>query len=124
VSADDWGVALGGDASTPKVSVKTKQTNLALMVHFKQSIPFSYNGEVNSLALMKCFKDLRANGVSYADIHKMIDMFFQHLVVHGEAIKKKQYVTWRMFITQKNDLLKWVTVNSPDNDVSEWAKWD
>jgi len=75
------------------------------------------NGEVNSLALMALFKSLRTSSVSYSDIYKMIDRFFEELKTKPLPY---EVPTWKAFIQRKDELIQWVTTNSPDSDVSEW----
>jgi hypothetical protein len=115
---DDWGPALGGDSVKQQKKTKSSEkTTLGLMYYFKNSIPYTMDSTTNSLALMKTFKDLRTNGVSYNDIYKMIDRLFEELAIRPLA---KDVLPWQVFIKQREELLKWVTVNSPDGDVEEW----
>lgn len=117
---DDWGKPLGADegkSMTNKMSTKTKNTTMALVYHFNKSIVYPMSTEVNALALSKTFKTLRENGVSYDDMHKMVDRFFYEL---SKKPLPKDVAVWAAFIKRKDDLLKWVTDNSSDCDVSEW----
>lgn len=120
MTTDTWGKPIGADEDKPmtaKMSAKTKNTVVALVYHFNKSIEYPMSSEVNALALSKTFKNLRDSGVSYDEIHSMIDRFFYE-------IKKKplprDVATWSVFIKRREDLLKWVTLNAPDSDVSEW----
>lgn len=117
---DGWGKPLGADETkimTTKMTAKTKNTVMALVYHFNKSIEYPMNSEVNALALSKTFKTLRDNGVSYNELHAMIDRFFYE-------IKNKplpyDVTLWTVFIKRKDELLAWVTKNSPNTDVSEW----
>lgn len=119
---DTWGTPLGADEKkdTPKASKFSStaiKSNLGLIYHFKESIPLQYNGNVNALALTKTFKTLRDNGVSYQTIHMMIDRFFYEI---NEKPINKETELWANFIGRRENLLKWATLNQPDNDVSEW----
>lgn len=115
----DWGKGLGSDPEQPimKVSESARKTKLGLMHHYKHSIPFKMSGEVNGPAMMKCFTTLRDNGVSYDDIYKMIDKFFTDL---KEKPLASNIPTWKVFIQKIDELTRWVTLSSPDSDVSEW----
>ena len=90
---------------------------MALVYHFNKSIEYPMNFEVNALALSKTFKTLRDSGVSYADLYNMIDRFFYEI---KQKPLPKDVTTWTAFIKRRDDLLKWVTTNSTDSDVSEW----
>lgn len=116
---DEWGPAIGGDpAATPQKKTKnSEKTALGLMYYFKTSIPYTMDATTNSLALMKTFKDLRNNGVSYSDIYKMIDRFFEEI---KSRPLPKAVAPWQAFIKRRDELVKWVTVNSPDGNVEEW----
>lgn len=117
---DDWGKALGSDEDKPmvtKMSTKTKNTTMALVYHFNKSIEYPMNFEINALALSKNFKNLRDSGVSYTDLYNMIDRFFYEI---KQKPLPKDVTTWAAFIKRRDDLLKWVTTNSTDSDVSEW----
>lgn len=115
---DDWGPALGDDPAKPQKKTKSyEKTALGLMHYFKKSIPYTMDSTTNSLALMKTFKDLRNAGVSYNDIYKMIDRLFEELKTKPlpDAVSP-----WQAFIKRRDELLKWVTINSPDGNVEEW----
>lgn len=123
MSEENWGTPLGGDASEKvttqvKIPKSAKQSVIGLMYHFKNSIPYYMDGTVNAPALTKTFKNLREDGASYDDIHKMIDRFFYELKETKE--KNKNAEVWSWFINRREELLKWVTANSSDYDVSEW----
>jgi len=118
--SDDWGKAIGSDEEKPvitKVSANTKKTIMALVYHFNKSIEYPMSFEVNALALSKTFKTLRDSGVSYEDLHKMIDRFFYEI---KQKPLPKDVATWTAFIKRRDELVQWVTVTSVDSDVSEW----
>lgn len=120
MDTDTWGKPLGADespAKSPQLSSKVIKSNMGLVYHFKESIPFKLDGTVNALALTKNFKSLRENGVSYENIHKMIDRFFYEI---NENPLPANVETWAAFIKRREQLLQWVTTNAPDSDVSEW----
>ena len=124
MSDENWGTPLGTDVSEQtstqtKIPKSAKQSVIGLMYHFKNSIPHYMDGTVNAPALTKTFKNLREGGASYDDIYKMIDRFFYELQNTGKE-KTKNIETWTWFIKRREELLKWVTANSSDYDVSEW----
>lgn len=125
MSEDNWGTPLGSDApekksAKPALSKSAQHSVIGLVYHFKNSIPYNMNGTVNAPALTKTFKALRESGTSYEEIHKMIDRFFYELLKDTNKEHRKDVEVWSWFIKRREDLLKWVTTNSSDYDVSEW----